>query len=133
MDYNDDIFTTLTPEINVSTESATLRLYDIFIPILGIFIISLNLLVVISSGLLLKKRKIWIEELFVCVYPFISMIRQSNLIRDNLFFFRSTAEIHIPLPWQHRLIRSPHWNCSALWPLLSDKYQIRFVMLHSDG
>lgn len=59
MDYHDDIFTTLTPEISdSSTSSSTLRLYDIFIPLLGFFIISLNLLVVISSGLLLKKRKI---------------------------------------------------------------------------
>lgn len=37
--------------------SATLRLYDIFIPLLGVFIILLNLLVVISSGLILKKGK----------------------------------------------------------------------------
>lgn len=53
MDY-DDIGTTLTPP----STSTTLRLYDIFIPLLGVFIISLNLLVVISSGLLLGKRKI---------------------------------------------------------------------------
>jgi hypothetical protein len=34
---------------------AQLRLYDIFIPLLGVFIISLNLLIVISSGLVLRK------------------------------------------------------------------------------
>lgn len=38
--------------------SATLRLYDIFIPLLGVFIIVLNLLVVVSSGLILKKGKV---------------------------------------------------------------------------
>lgn len=35
--------------------SATLNLYSIFIPALGVLIISLNLLVVVSSGLILKK------------------------------------------------------------------------------
>lgn len=35
--------------------STTLRLYDIFIPLLGVFIIVLNLAVVISSGLILKR------------------------------------------------------------------------------
>ncbi|XP_055678308.1 5-hydroxytryptamine receptor 1A-alpha-like [Lutzomyia longipalpis] len=35
--------------------STTLRLYDIFIPLLGVFIILLNLAVVISSGLILKR------------------------------------------------------------------------------
>lgn len=58
MDRIDEIITTLAPEDDdPSARSATLRLYDIFIPLLGLFIISLNLLVVISSGLLLKKRK----------------------------------------------------------------------------
>ena len=51
---NEDL-TTISPGIESS--SATLRLYDIFIPLLGIFIISTNALVVYSSGLLLKKRK----------------------------------------------------------------------------
>lgn len=51
----DDI-ATITTE-GPSSQSATLRLYDVFIPLLGFFIISLNLLVVISSGLLLQKRK----------------------------------------------------------------------------
>jgi hypothetical protein len=59
----DDISTTLAP--TPPTTSATLRLYDVFIPLLGVFIISLNLLVVISSGLLLKKRKI--ARAFICV------------------------------------------------------------------
>lgn len=57
MDYLDDVTTTLISDSS-STRTATLRLYDIFIPILGVLIISINLLVVISSGLLLKKRKI---------------------------------------------------------------------------
>lgn len=58
MDNIDDIDSTTVSETEESsTHSATLRLYDIFIPLLGFFIISLNLLVVISSGLLLKRRK----------------------------------------------------------------------------
>lgn len=35
--------------------SATLNLYSIFIPSLGVLIICSNLLVVVSSGLILKK------------------------------------------------------------------------------
>lgn len=38
-------------------QSRVLGLYDIFIPMLGVFIIVLNLAVVISSGLILKKGK----------------------------------------------------------------------------
>lgn len=38
--------------------SRVLGLYDIFIPMLGVFIIVLNLAVVISSGLILKKGKL---------------------------------------------------------------------------
>lgn len=37
--------------------SRVLGLYDIFIPLLGVFIIVLNLAVVVSSGLILKKGK----------------------------------------------------------------------------
>lgn len=57
LSMEDDFTTMQFPVDERSTVSATLRLYDIFIPLLGVFIISLNLLVVISSGLLLKKRK----------------------------------------------------------------------------
>lgn len=35
--------------------SRVLGLYDIFIPLLGVFIIVLNLAVVVSSGLILKR------------------------------------------------------------------------------
>lgn len=38
-------------------QSRVLGLYDIFIPLLGVFIIVLNSAVVISSGLILKKGK----------------------------------------------------------------------------
>ncbi|XP_059611452.1 glucose-dependent insulinotropic receptor-like isoform X2 [Phlebotomus argentipes] len=54
-----EIETTLGLDTDNSTAatsvSATLRLYDIFIPLLGVFIILLNLAVVISSGLILKR------------------------------------------------------------------------------
>ena len=40
-----------------SIESFDLSLYDFFIPIVGVFVIILNLLVVISSGLLIEIRK----------------------------------------------------------------------------
>ncbi|KAG5671916.1 hypothetical protein PVAND_002085 [Polypedilum vanderplanki] len=56
MDYDLET-TTLNFEEVTNSANITLRLYDIFIPLLGIFIISLNLLVVISSGLLLEKRQ----------------------------------------------------------------------------
>lgn len=54
-----DIGISLTTEAveAASTVHVQLRLYDIFIPLLGIFIILLNLLVVISSGIILKKGK----------------------------------------------------------------------------
>jgi len=55
--FPDNEETTTLPS-STTTTSATLQLYDIFIPLLGIFIISLNLLVVVSSGLLMKKRKL---------------------------------------------------------------------------
>jgi hypothetical protein len=57
MDYNDIITTTYPAIEDSSSRAAVLGLYDIFIPLLGLFIIALNLLVVISSGLLLQKRK----------------------------------------------------------------------------
>lgn len=75
MDYIDDIATTLDPDAdNSSARSATLKLYDIFIPLLGLFIISLNLLVVISSGLLLKKRKLAHFAPLLFVFPSMSPI-----------------------------------------------------------
>lgn len=91
MDYHDDISTTLTPEINdsTSTQSATLQLYDIFIPLLGLFIISLNLLVVISSGLLLKKRKTSFSSF--CAVPYIwaseSVCRNKNRWHNVFLLF----------------------------------------------
>ena len=62
MDYN---FETTTLEQSLiqaaSAETTTLRLYDIFIPLLGIFIILLNSIVVNASGLLIEKRKsLWV-------------------------------------------------------------------------
>lgn len=61
----DVIATTLNPE---PSSSVTLKLYDIFIPLLGVFIILLNSLVVISSGLLLKKRKLFYFRLTVSIW-----------------------------------------------------------------
>lgn len=66
MDYYDELLTTtVTDSIsgdmetttlgNVFVPSRVLGLYDIFIPLLGVFIIVLNLAVVVSSGLILKK------------------------------------------------------------------------------
>lgn len=57
MDYPDDVTSTTLPS-HSSGSSSTLRLYDIFIPLLGVLIITLNALVVLSSGLLLQKRKL---------------------------------------------------------------------------
>lgn len=47
-------------EITLITTSSieTSQLYNVLIPLIGIFVISLNLLVVISSGLILKTRKL---------------------------------------------------------------------------
>lgn len=64
MDY-DELMTTTTPDplmAETTTELAqrtarVLGLYDIFIPLLGAFIIVFNLAVVVSSGLILKKGK----------------------------------------------------------------------------
>lgn len=65
MDKDYEIMTTtIQPQ---RSNSATLRLYDIFIPLLGVFIILLNGLVVISSGLLLKKRKLFHFRLSVSI------------------------------------------------------------------
>lgn len=49
--------TTLSSSRPVVEQSRVLGLYDIFIPLLGVFIIVLNLAVVVSSGLILKKGK----------------------------------------------------------------------------
>lgn len=67
MDY-DELMTTSTTtdlpmaDVETTTELAqttarVLGLYDIFIPLLGAFIIVFNLAVVVSSGLILKKGK----------------------------------------------------------------------------
>lgn len=55
--------TMLATVTNVTSvaQSRVLGLYDILIPLLGAFIIVLNLAVVVSSGLILKKGK-WTEE-----------------------------------------------------------------------
>jgi hypothetical protein len=50
------INSTLTSSLPPSSV-AQLRLYDIFIPLLGVFIITFNLMIVISSGLVLKTGK----------------------------------------------------------------------------
>jgi len=52
----DDINSTVSSSFPPSTV-AQLRLYDIFIPLLGVFIITFNLMIVISSGLVLKTGK----------------------------------------------------------------------------
>lgn len=60
MDYTQDEngVTTITSITDApENSSTTLQLYDIFIPLLGVFIITLNAFVVFSSGLLLKKRQ----------------------------------------------------------------------------
>jgi hypothetical protein len=77
MEYDNDVITTTRPE---SSNSVTLRLYDVFIPLLGLFIISLNLLVVISSGLLLKKRKFFQSFSFSLAPFLLALIKQ---IIDN--------------------------------------------------
>ena len=46
-----------TDSESIVATSRVLGLYDIFIPLLGVFIIALNLAVVVSSGLILKKGK----------------------------------------------------------------------------
>jgi hypothetical protein len=51
-----DINSTVAASLPPSTV-AQLRLYDIFIPLLGVFIITFNLMIVISSGLVLKTGK----------------------------------------------------------------------------
>lgn len=48
---------TTTIATSTVAESRVLGLYDILIPLLGAFIIVLNLAVVVSSGLILKKGK----------------------------------------------------------------------------
>jgi hypothetical protein len=56
--FNVDFDAAHGEEPNSPTDSSALIIYDIFIPLLGIFIIFFNLLVVISSGLILKKGKL---------------------------------------------------------------------------
>lgn len=55
MDGGDGMETTTLK--SVYEASRVLGLYDIFIPLLGVFIIVLNFAVVVSSGLILKKGK----------------------------------------------------------------------------
>lgn len=81
MDYDDNI-TTVHPEIG-SSHTAAQRLYDILIPLLGIFIISLNALVVFSSGLLLKTRK------FCCLTIVANKMRLHRAVPFNFLPFFS--------------------------------------------
>lgn len=83
MDYYDTLITTLSdddlssmdaypstaPPTAAVQSARVLRLYDIFIPMLGVFIILLNLMVVVSSGLILKRGK-WPDPLtYLCGGP----------------------------------------------------------------
>lgn len=52
-----------------SSVEIQLKLYDVLIPLFGSFIITLNLLVVISSGLILKKGEY--HSCFVCSTTFL--------------------------------------------------------------
>lgn len=54
MDYD---YETTAPSALVTASNNALVLYDVTIVFLGISIILLNLLVVVSSGLLLEKRE----------------------------------------------------------------------------
>lgn len=55
------IFTNLTEKLNSEPNTykpnTQLRLYDILIPLIGVLVIIINFIVVISSGLILKKGK----------------------------------------------------------------------------
>lgn len=68
--FEEDLLTTtLEPVIQ---GARVLRLYDIFIPLLGAFIIVLNLAVVVSSGLILKRGKFdnWNTQFTLIWYEF---------------------------------------------------------------
>lgn len=52
---NTDVYSVSVPDWSDSTQTATLRFYDIFIPLFGSFIILLNLAVVINSGLIVRR------------------------------------------------------------------------------
>lgn len=142
-----DEATAITSE-GPSSQSATLRLYDIFIPLLGFFIISLNLLVVISSGLLLQKRKFH----YVSVSPFPLGLIKADLVDGDpivpsttknfpaqLFTLaismcsRSTAEKHVSLPGQRRIIRFADWCCRAVRLVLSQIHPIGCFVRCSTG
>lgn len=141
-----DEVTAITTE-GPSSQSATLRLYDVFIPLLGFFIISLNLLVVISSGLLLQKRKFH----YVSVSTFsLGLIKQDSCgailscHRREQFSSaafhsrtpmcsRSTAEKHISLPGKCRIIRFADWRGRAVWPLLPELHSVGCFVCHSTG
>lgn len=142
-----DEATTITSE-GTSSQSATLRLYDVFIPLLGVFIISLNLLVVISSGLLLQKRKFH----YVSMSTFPTRTNKSRISciailsrrqRRNLsiaafhyrfsMLSRSTAEKHISLPGKCRIIRFADWRGRAFWSLLPQLHSIGHFVRCSAG
>lgn len=113
-----EIITTVEPEIS---SSGVLKLYDIFVPLLGLFIISFNLLVVISSGLLLKKRKFlylfwqfpfrWSRS--ICYnktdyrqWCFYSSITQVSTIKQQLFCVHSTQGFkHVCTPCANLIFR----------------------------
>lgn len=139
-----DEATAITTE-GPSSQSATLRLYDVFIPLLGFFIISLNLLVVISSGLLLQKRKF--HYVSVSTFP-LGLIKAGLVYSDPIvpstrkfssaafhsrtpMCSRSTAEKYISLPGKCRIIRFADWRCRAVWPLLPQIYSIGYFVRYS--
>lgn len=68
--------------------SAALTLYDIFIPMLGIFIIVFNLLVVISSGLILKKGKFTVPSGFITC----QLCHQNQFMYTLCTLFNRSAE-----------------------------------------
>lgn len=51
---------------NTKARNARL-LYDVMIPMLGLFTITINLAVVISSGLILKKRESFLWFIYILV------------------------------------------------------------------
>lgn len=84
--YNDQFIYEIEQAIDNSTSTVvtrTLRLYDIFIPLLGFFIITLNLIVVISSGLILKKGRLHPKS----TYLFLGNVALADLVTGCAVLF----------------------------------------------
>lgn len=65
-----------------SSVAIQLKLYDVLIPLFGSFIITLNLLVVISSGLILKKGEY--HSCFVCSKSFFFLFTNLQICTNYL-------------------------------------------------